>query len=628
MTNLLTSNLRVVSFNILAPEYKRINPLNLPSNISNSRSSFTSTISSTTSSIIPSPPQPSTNTTTSSISSSSPSSSEKQSSLSIISPSSILNSPQTTLTSNSQIISSPSISSREISYPDLVQSRMEETLTFLEQNILSNSPSTDIIILQELSQRAEYLNNFKKLLETYGYSLYTMKRTGGKTDGIGIAIRTSSNNYQIIQEKGIQLCKKFHRVALFLWVKVKLYNNYNEEYWQDMIIIGTHLASPTDCKDCSQQILQIKQLHLALMHQENEWNLKEKAIHLLAGDFNSPPGSDVWNFLRYCNFEACFERKCPINLILSNIKLYETSKKYLNEIKKIKSITKNNNENNDEIINENNPNNNNIKKNKRRENEDDEVLLYEKQFENIVKEEEKREREEEQDEKTQLKTNKILLKNWYDEEDDEEEHKKRNEDVDDEEVIECEEEDDNEEDEITEEELLHREIIEEEQRNKLKILHVESLNNLNQLNEDFLLLYKGKQEENKVKNVENTDVNEEISENIDELLPFRLFVSHRHHSKCNVGVDHIFFKLPHDLSPFNTSSSSTETSDAKLITSVNSTSLTSSLSNCSSTSSSISVDVVYSSVLPEDISCHTWPSSFTISDHRPICTEIIIKKII
>lgn len=190
---------------------------------------------------------------------------------------------------------------REASNTQLWKARSEQTINFFKQNLFS---STDIIGLQEFWLTDDhYLHFFTKAFKDYDYGMYSLQRTGDKSDAVVILVKNTV--FEMLQSENVYLCNEGDRVALLLWLRHRITG-------KEILVANTHLSFPHTLSDRMNQMQQMKKLTLA-MDKFAQRNGIRHVTRLIMGDFNVESNSPVCDHLRNSGFYSCFEVHPPEN---------------------------------------------------------------------------------------------------------------------------------------------------------------------------------------------------------------------------------------------------------------------------------------------------------------------------
>ena len=202
---------------------------------------------------------------------------------------------------------------REASNTTLWKARGEQTLKFFDEELFK---TTDIIGLQEfwLTDRS-YLQYFTKAFQEHNYGMYSLQRTGDKSDAVVLLVKNTI--FEMIQSENVYLCSEGDRVALLLWLKHRITG-------KEMLVANTHLSFPHTLADRMNQMQQMKKLTNAMDNFAQRHGIRH-VTRLVMGDFNVESNSPVCDHLRNSGFYSCFEVHPPENDASPEIETFETA---------------------------------------------------------------------------------------------------------------------------------------------------------------------------------------------------------------------------------------------------------------------------------------------------------------
>ena len=102
---------------------------------------------------------------------------------------------------------------READIDAVWSQRARETVDFVEKDLL---PSASIVALQEYWLHESYASMFQLSLNAHGFEVRFFKRPGDKADSVALAVRLQ--DFEIKGQSDVQLCAIGDRVALVLWL--------------------------------------------------------------------------------------------------------------------------------------------------------------------------------------------------------------------------------------------------------------------------------------------------------------------------------------------------------------------------------------------------------------------------
>ena len=146
---------------------------------------------------------------------------------------------------------------REASRDFLWKDRAKKTIDFFHSDLFG----ADIIALQEFWLEETYSNLFYAEMKKEGYEYYTFQRSGTKMDAVAILVKSSA--FEVVKVKNVILSRFGDRVALLLWLRFKhsgTKREGEEEEESNILLANTHLSFPHNDFDRLNQIEQVKTL--------------------------------------------------------------------------------------------------------------------------------------------------------------------------------------------------------------------------------------------------------------------------------------------------------------------------------------------------------------------------------
>jgi len=176
---------------------------------------------------------------------------------------------------------------READLDAVWSQRARETVDFVENELL---PSASVVALQEYWLHESYASMFQMSMNANGFEVRVFKRPGKKADSVALAVRL--RDFEIKGQSDVQLCAIGDRVALVLWLS-------HRASGKTFLVANTHLSFPHNLFDRNNQILQMRNL---IEHIESyaKANGVGPATRIIAGDFNVEGASPVAALL-YCS---------------------------------------------------------------------------------------------------------------------------------------------------------------------------------------------------------------------------------------------------------------------------------------------------------------------------------------
>lgn len=164
--------------------------------------------------------------------------------------------------------------------------------------------SSDIICLQEFWFDPSYETIFRSALED-AYEFHTLKRTGGKSDGVAVLLRRGK--WDVRSSLGMSLSSVGDRVALVMHLRSQDGTSQavggGEE---DMILVNTHLAFPHTSFDRANQMAQIEVVTDTVEGFVRNSGLPTMTPRVVVGDLNVEETDPVCRHLGSNGFRSAF----------------------------------------------------------------------------------------------------------------------------------------------------------------------------------------------------------------------------------------------------------------------------------------------------------------------------------
>lgn len=163
--------------------------------------------------------------------------------------------------------------------------------------------SSDIICLQEFWLDASYASIFRAALED-DYDFHTVKRTGGKADGVAVLLRRGK--FDVRSKVGLSLSSIGDRVALIMHLRSLGGVEGGDAVGEDMILVNTHLAFPHNALDRVNQMSQIEAVTDTVERAVMEAGLPTMTPRVVVGDLNVEETDPVCRHLGKNGFRSAF----------------------------------------------------------------------------------------------------------------------------------------------------------------------------------------------------------------------------------------------------------------------------------------------------------------------------------
>lgn len=170
--------------------------------------------------------------------------------------------------------------------------------------------SSDIICLQEFWLDPDYETIFRSALEA-DYDFHTVKRTGGKSDGVAVLLRRGK--WDVQSSVGLSLSQIGDRVALIMHLRSRREagggGNGQESgvgQGEDMILVNTHLAFPHNALDRANQMAQIEVVTEGVEAVVRGAGLPTMTPRVVVGDLNVEGTDQVCRHLGSNGFRSAF----------------------------------------------------------------------------------------------------------------------------------------------------------------------------------------------------------------------------------------------------------------------------------------------------------------------------------
>lgn len=170
--------------------------------------------------------------------------------------------------------------------------------------------SSDIICLQEFWLDDSYASIFRTALED-DYDFHTVKRTGGKADGVAVLLRRGK--FDVRSKVGLSLSAVGDRVALIMHLRSLVGkggggggDDATTPVGEDMILVNTHLAFPHNALDRVNQMSQIEAVTDTVERAVREAGLPTMTPRVVVGDLNVEETDPVCRHLGKNGFRSAF----------------------------------------------------------------------------------------------------------------------------------------------------------------------------------------------------------------------------------------------------------------------------------------------------------------------------------
>lgn len=162
--------------------------------------------------------------------------------------------------------------------------------------------SSDIICLQEFWFDPEYEAIFRSALGD-SFDFHTVKRTGGKSDGVAVLLRRGK--WDVQSSLGLSLSPVGDRVALIMHLRSRQGLEMGGA-GEDMILVNTHLAFPHSAFDRANQMSQIEVVTGAVEEAVRGAGLPTMTPRVVVGDLNVEGTDQVCRHLGANGFRSAF----------------------------------------------------------------------------------------------------------------------------------------------------------------------------------------------------------------------------------------------------------------------------------------------------------------------------------
>ena len=171
--------------------------------------------------------------------------------------------------------------------------------------------SSDIICLQEFWFDPEYETIFRSAL-AHDYDFHTVKRTGGKSDGVAVLLRCG--RWDVQSSVGLSLSQIGDRVALIMHLRSRRDVGGIDDgggcggvgQGEDLILVNTHLAFPHNALDRANQMEQIEVVTEGVEAVVRGAGLPTMTPRVVVGDLNVEGTDQVCRHLGTNGFRSAF----------------------------------------------------------------------------------------------------------------------------------------------------------------------------------------------------------------------------------------------------------------------------------------------------------------------------------
>lgn len=163
--------------------------------------------------------------------------------------------------------------------------------------------SSDIICLQEFWFDPSYETIFRSALGDE-YDFHTLKRTGGKSDGVAVLLRRGK--WHMRSSMGMSLSPVGDRVALVMHLRSQDGGGASSGVEEDMILVNTHLAFPHTTFDRANQLSQIEMVTDSVEGFVRNAGLPTMTPRVVVGDLNVEETDPVCRHLGKSGFRSAF----------------------------------------------------------------------------------------------------------------------------------------------------------------------------------------------------------------------------------------------------------------------------------------------------------------------------------
>jgi endonuclease/exonuclease/phosphatase family metal-dependent hydrolase len=162
-----------------------------------------------------------------------------------------------------------------------------------------------IIALQEYWLDSRYRKFFEAQSSAMGYDIRMVQRTGSKLDAVAFLVKTEE--FKILATDSMRLCTVGDRVALLLWLQHRITGD-------ELVVANTHLSFPHNYFDRMNQVAQMKHLIQEIDAFSARHRVSVAAPCMIMGDFNVESETPVCTHLRNSGYYSCFEVSPPTNV--------------------------------------------------------------------------------------------------------------------------------------------------------------------------------------------------------------------------------------------------------------------------------------------------------------------------
>lgn len=162
--------------------------------------------------------------------------------------------------------------------------------------------SSDVICLQEFWFDPAYETIFRSALSD-DYEFHTVKRTGGKSDGVAVLLRRGK--WDVRSSLGLSLSPVGDRVALVMHLRSQD-GGSGVAAGEDIILVNTHLAFPHNALDRVNQMSQIEAVTETVEGVVRDAGLPTMTPRVVVGDLNVEETDPVCRHLDSNGFRSAF----------------------------------------------------------------------------------------------------------------------------------------------------------------------------------------------------------------------------------------------------------------------------------------------------------------------------------
>lgn len=171
--------------------------------------------------------------------------------------------------------------------------------------------SSGIICLQEFWLHPSYDAIFRSALSK-DYEFHTVKRTGGKADGVAVLLRRGK--FDVRSKLGLSLSPVGDRVALIMHLRSLVggeeggggVDKASGQAGEDLILVNTHLAFPHNALDRVNQMSQIEVVTRTVEDVISDAGLPPMTPRVVVGDLNVEETDPVCRHLGRNGFRSAF----------------------------------------------------------------------------------------------------------------------------------------------------------------------------------------------------------------------------------------------------------------------------------------------------------------------------------